>query len=93
MTILNKYALAYLLNDRDLSAIFQLYIVQCMGCGIIFQKGSGVTIPVYRDDGQFLNKYCEVCLNCNDPIRRRLRELRQEDFNLEPLEQSSMQFH
>ena len=35
---------------------------------------------------RFLNKYWEVCLDCNGPLRRRVRELEQEDFNLESFE-------
>jgi hypothetical protein len=59
----SNYALANLLNDRDLSAIFQKYIFQCYWCKKVTQRGKGVGIPLWSN-GMWHNDYVSVCFIC-----------------------------
>jgi hypothetical protein len=74
MTSTTKYDLADLLNDHDLTEIFQLYIFQCENCGIIVQMGQGIAIPVCMN-GDYSACYC-VCKDCNHVVRQRILYMR-----------------
>lgn len=69
--IKSKYRLAYLLNDRDLSVIFQKYIFQCYWCKKVTQRGKGVGIPLWSN-GKWNYDYVRVCIECNEPVRQKI---------------------